>query len=458
MLKWLWQRSRNLEQKVAMKRKEGRTIREAVILCCSGMLSSFLLSGMVLGNGFDIYEHGAKVVGMAGAFTALADDPSGIAFNPAGLSQLAGTQISLGAAGIMPTAKFRTDGNPAMGTTAGTYWATKDKTWVVPNAFITHRINDRVSIGIGTYSPFGLGVEWPADFEGRFTPGVRKAVLATNSINPAVSFKITDRLSVGIAPYAQYFDIELQNNAFFGAPAPPLSPGRNLNVTALAKLTGSSWGWGANSGLLFRITDSITFGAAYMSQVRQKITGGTQDLVRLSDGALLKTQDFSTTVTLPASVRFGLVWRQAPWVVSMDAWWTEWSSYNTLSADFADGSSLAAPKNWHNTWYWRSGVQYSMNRHLDIRAGFSWEDTPIPRGTLDPLVPSGRRKVYATGIGIHLGSATIDLGYNYIQDQSIRWSNTAGIVNLGPVPITQVTGTFYNTHAYVMSGSVTYRF
>ena len=430
------------------------------ILCLLCALGPFPLPGRAWANGFDIYEHGAKIVGMAGAFTAVADDPSTIAFNPAGLSQLAGTQVSLGASAIMPSSKFRTDGNPLMGTTPGAYWTISDKTWIVPNAFITHRINEKVSIGLGTYTPFGLGVEWPGDFEGRFTPGVRKAVLLTNTISPAISFKITDRLAVGVAPYAQYFDIELQNSVLFAPPfpVPPLSPGRNLNATALARLVGHTWGYGANGGILYRITDSVTFGAAYMSEVRQKITNGTQDVARLSDGALLKTQDFSGTITLPSSIRMGLAWKQAPWVVSVDAWWTEWSRYDTLSAYFADGTSLTVPKNWHNTWYLRSGVQYSINKYLDVRAGFSWEDTPIPRGTVDPLIPSGRRKVYAAGVGIHMGKMTLDFGYNYVQDQSIRWNNIAGDVNLGTVALTRVTGTFYDTYAHVVNGSITYRF
>jgi long-chain fatty acid transport protein len=435
-----------------------KVCQAAAVLLWVSIVSLSILSGVASGNGFDIYEHGAKVVGLAGAFTALADDPTGIAFNPAALSQLAGTQASLGATAIMPRTSFSSNGNPAMGTAAGTSWDSKDRTWIVPHAFFTQKINEKVSVGIGTYSPFGLGVEWPAGFEGRFTPGAVKAVMTTNSINPAISFKPTDRLSLGIAPYAQYFDIDLQNNAFFGIPAPPFTPYRNRDVTALVRLKGSTWGWGVNGGLLFRVTDSVTFGAAYMSEVQQRITGGTQDVTRLSDGALIRTQGFSGTIRLPASVRLGLVWKQSPWVISTDAWWTEWSSYKTLSADFADGSSLAVPKNWKNTWYWRSGIQYSVAKFLDLRAGFSWEDTPIPRTTLDPIVPSGRRQLYAGGVGIHLGSLTIDLGYNYIQDQSVTWNNTAGNVKLGSIPLTRVTGTFSDTYAHVLSGTLTYRF
>jgi len=44
--------------------------------------------------GFRLPEAGAKAMGMGFAFTAQADDPSAIYFNPAGLTQLKGTTSS----------------------------------------------------------------------------------------------------------------------------------------------------------------------------------------------------------------------------------------------------------------------------------------------------------------------------------------------------------------------------
>ena len=46
--------------------------------------------------GFRLPEAGAKAMGMGFAFTAQADDPSAIYFNPAGLTQLKGNNLKLG--------------------------------------------------------------------------------------------------------------------------------------------------------------------------------------------------------------------------------------------------------------------------------------------------------------------------------------------------------------------------
>ena len=149
-------------------------MKNLLILCLIAVLSPFCFLTIALGNGFDIYEQSAKAVGMAGAFTAQADDPSAIFFNPAGITQLDGTQVSVGACLVMPTMQFQSNGNVIMGSYPGEAVKIKDHTWVIPNTYVTHKVNDKVSIGIGSFAHFGLGVEWPKYWGGRFTPGTYK--------------------------------------------------------------------------------------------------------------------------------------------------------------------------------------------------------------------------------------------------------------------------------------------
>jgi long-subunit fatty acid transport protein len=50
----------------------------------------------VYAGGFAIDEQGAAAMGRANAFSAQADDPSALFYNPAGIGQLEGTEISVG--------------------------------------------------------------------------------------------------------------------------------------------------------------------------------------------------------------------------------------------------------------------------------------------------------------------------------------------------------------------------
>ncbi|HAL87456.1 MAG TPA: aromatic hydrocarbon degradation protein, partial [Deferribacteraceae bacterium] len=56
----------------------------------------FILPSAAFASGFAINEQGAKALGMGGAFAAQADDPTAVYYNPAGITQLEGTQVSLG--------------------------------------------------------------------------------------------------------------------------------------------------------------------------------------------------------------------------------------------------------------------------------------------------------------------------------------------------------------------------
>jgi len=63
--------------------------------------------GSILAGGFQINEHGARAMGIGGAFTAIANDASAIYWNNAGMTQLSGTNFMLGTALIAPSAEFR---------------------------------------------------------------------------------------------------------------------------------------------------------------------------------------------------------------------------------------------------------------------------------------------------------------------------------------------------------------
>lgn len=68
--------------------------RTGAILAILGLGVSF--PRVASASGYAIYEQGAKAMANAGAFTARADDPSALFFNPAGIVQLKGTRFNFG--------------------------------------------------------------------------------------------------------------------------------------------------------------------------------------------------------------------------------------------------------------------------------------------------------------------------------------------------------------------------
>ena len=117
--------------------------------------------------GYGIYEQGAAALGMAGAATASVSDASAMFYNPAVLTRLEGTQLSVGGAVLTPATSFA-GANPYPG--FGVTEETKRRVFPIPNVYLAHRYRERWAVGLGLSAPFGLGTEWknPDRFTGRY--------------------------------------------------------------------------------------------------------------------------------------------------------------------------------------------------------------------------------------------------------------------------------------------------
>src|SRR5690606_1484409 len=137
------------------------------------LLSATLL-GLGLSNvtsvyaaGFNLQEQNASGLGVAYAGSgAVAENASTIYYNPAGMTNLPGLNISLGGNYIIPAFKFSNDRSSlpsAFGTSNAQFSGAKlgDEGGdagggaFVPNAYISWQVTDRLFAGLGIGAPFG---------------------------------------------------------------------------------------------------------------------------------------------------------------------------------------------------------------------------------------------------------------------------------------------------------------
>ena len=94
--------------------------------------------------GFSIYEWSARGNALGGTLVGRADDPSALAYNPAGITQLDGVQVMAGFTAIRPVLDIRTVGPE------GDKWTTseRDALWMPPHAYATWKVKttDRKSV------------------------------------------------------------------------------------------------------------------------------------------------------------------------------------------------------------------------------------------------------------------------------------------------------------------------
>lgn len=112
----------------------------------------FLNISVTYGSGFAIYTQSSLSLGQSAATIAHTEDASAIFFNPALINKLEGTQIQIGTTLMFPNRKFTSDYS------GKTYKEETDLHF--PSTFyMTHKFNEKVSFGLGVFSPFGLGTK-----------------------------------------------------------------------------------------------------------------------------------------------------------------------------------------------------------------------------------------------------------------------------------------------------------
>mgnify|MGYP001766715388 CR=1 FL=1 len=367
----------------------------------------FVLAGVVLllavglqsgyGAGFGLYEGSARGNALGGTMVGRADDPSAIYYNPAGITQLSGMQVMVGATAIRPSTTVKT-----MTPAGEVSTESEDNTWIPPHLYGTYQVVDNVWAGVGLFSRFGLGTEFPSDWPGRYNS--YDAEIQTLTLNPDVALKLNDQISVAAGVNATWFDLTLKQKI-------PTTPDYNPATDIDAKMTGDAIGYGYNFGVRYQPLKWVAFGAAYQSEVDEDVDGSI-DL-----GAW--DSDASGDVTLPSEIQLGVVFMPTEKLsLEVGALRTGWSSYDQLKIKFDDptvlGPESTSEKDWDDVWRYQCGVEYKLSDRLDLRVGYTYDEEPIPGDTVDYLVPANDRQLYSIGCGYHVKDWTLDLSYTYL--------------------------------------------
>lgn len=381
--------------------------------------------------GFQLNEIDARAQGLANALTAVADRPSAIFFNPAGLAQQEGLLFDASFAIITPQFGYDTT-VPGSGE-AIRVEAEKD-VFFIPAAFIGYRIHERVAAGLGVYSPFGLATRWPDTVDGVPWWGraaSEEADLKTVFVNPTVAVKLHERVYLGAGFVVAQAAVTLQRAVTVSA-----DPSDDIDV----RLSGDDVGFGATVGLLLRvIPERLNVGVAYRSAVSLEFEGdaaftrgGSGEAVppalrqQLVDGAA------RAPLTLPHVISIGAAAFPLPRLtISTNVDIITWSTYDVLEINFVDNPELssAEPRDWTNTVAFRIGAEYlALGDNLPLRVGFAYDMSPVPDDRVGPDLPDADRFIIALGLGYTWRGIRADLGYQFFVAPETETADNVAVV------------------------------
>ncbi|GLH22413.1 OmpP1/FadL family transporter [Pseudomonas atacamensis] len=403
-------------------------------------------------GGIMIYEAGHEGTGLANAGSAvMASDPSILMTNPAGISQLAGTQINFNAQLILGDVSFSRDNANTFGGNEG---GNALKYLPGSSFFISHQLDERSSIGFGMYGNFGLALDYDDDWAGRYF--AQESAIIGVSFQPTYAYKITDDLSVGLGPRFMlgYFrtEVAVNNNVL----------GLGNAEDGQLRYKDTDWGTGANVGVLYNLNERTRLGLAWTSKIKLKFEDKpelkkiTNPLLRLALNRLDADQlnvDMNVPQTVTTSVSYQL---DPQWTLLGSLGWQDWSDFGKVGVEVdTDLGSTArtAQRQYKDTWHASIGAQHQINPKLRWNVGLGYDSSAVDDKDRTVDNPMNEAWRLATGVSyalqddvdVHMSYTLIYLGDMDVQQTKARSGGS-------------VSGEYKNAALHVLGGGVVWRF
>jgi long-chain fatty acid transport protein len=378
--------------------------RRGRLLWFGVLIVACIYASGAMASGFYLSQQSARSIGRGFAGeVASADDAATVAANPAGMTELGSAQMMAGVSILIPETSFRNRGSSA--TTPGTSSAATPygggnggnpfAPAAVGNAYAALPVaNGSVWLGIGVTSPFGLSLDYGSDWFGRYDS--IESSLTTIDVAPAVAYRLSKGLSVGIGLNVQSMDVRLTS-----AVPDTLAPGGPSAATdGRSVLNGDDLSLGFNVGVLFKAWPTARIGIHYRSGIdhtlkgRARISGLGGPLATANSAANAKA-----TLHLPDILSAGLAQRLGDDLMLLAEFqWFNWSRFNEVRVRLDDGSdTVVLPQDYSDSYAVSVGGEFRWADDFTLRGGFRFETTPTSDQFRTTGVPEATN--YSLGLG-----------------------------------------------------------
>jgi len=386
-------------------------------------LLGFALTSTGQGSGLQLTLLGQRQVAMGNTGTALAKGPGVTWFNPAGMSFLDRRgYLQIGGSIYRPLTSFL-EAPPAFDFEA------MDTVSISP-AYLYGVFRPsgqpRLALGVSLNSPYAAATLWPDDWNGRLL--AQEFRLTSLFFQPALSYRLNKSSSLGLG-------LTYGITSILSRKAIDISGKDNTRSTV--SFSGQGLALGLNLGFYHIYSDKLSMGITLRSPIQVNINDGLASFnVPNSLEAQYPDQGFSTEISLPFKANIGLAYRpESRLEFALDLKYSHWSSLDSLDFVLEEevGGLLNFPRRaWINTFSFHGGMEYLVNEHLYLRAGLSYNNSPVPDNFMIPDLPDADRIAIHGGLGVSMLRNLVinfSLGYNYTGERtnSLRTASFGGI-------------------------------
>lgn len=423
------------------------------------VISLLLVPLQAHGSAFSIFENGARASGMAGAFVAIANDGSSLFYNPAGIAFQKGMRLQMDNLGVAGLFRFFPSDTPP-GTIVpekGFNLSTRPHLITVGSMYLSKDISSKWTAGFGMFAPFGLAANATSfndsdpphlKYVGRYA-GTR-ARLESIWFQPTAAYRLTANSSVafGVALVHTHLLIEqsilnpLDDGAEFGEEvASIIFPGQDKTKAARSiarllpegrsRLAGTSQSPGYNVGYLYKHPGSkSSVGFQFRSKVTHKLDGRAsfafttgyaleQFVGKETIPELFPAQDIKGKFVTPATYSMGFAnscWWNSTIAVQLDI--QDYSKFKDVPVNFTNTVDTATPEelilpfDFEPSYIVRLGFEKALGDKMTVRAGYSFDHSPVKDASVGPLFPDSDRNSFTFGASRRFGNKEFSFFYH----------------------------------------------
>lgn len=356
------------------------------------------ISTLVIAGGYKIPEQSLNGMALGAAYVAHTKGADTAYYNPANMAFMEDKQFLEGGLTLahLPANTYTLDA-----TRSG---KSQIENILMPSFHYVANAMGDFRWGVSLTAPGGLTKRWESPHQ---KSSAQEFTLKIIELNPSLSYRVSDTLSVGAGVRLLYSEGIVKSDATDAQNGLAIAPKRDMEGDAVE--------FGYNLALAYKPTSDIAVAVTYRSKVDIK-EEGTATLegfgARYDGGA-------SVEVVLPAALNIAIAksWEDEKYTVEFMYEKTYWSAYKNLDFEYKGvitNPQLAATfdnpsvKNWNNTDTFRLGTTIKVNPKLTMMFGFAIDETPVPKRTIGFELPDSDAKIYS-------------MGFRYQQTENISW-------------------------------------
>ncbi|MFI3246660.1 MAG: outer membrane protein transport protein [Ferrimonas sp.] len=371
------------------------------------LVITLALCGYASAAGFQLAETSATGQGRsyAGA-AAIADNASSQSRNAALLLDLNGTQLSTGVVYLSPN--INSTGTTSIATEMGTTSVNADADGLIPeafipNAFISHKLNEKWGIGIGLVSNYGLKSELDEAHAAAFLG--TSSEITTVELTPNMAYAINEQWRLGAGLRLVYTEGVIEGYGPYWL--------TGLAGTELSHVSGEDrLAVGYHLGALWQ-HQHTRIGLAYHSELNLTLDGEYRAITLPTTAAV----DARLSVNLPAFLEMAIAHQWTPaLMLSASVKWTQWSRFNDLIVQTNESDPILLKKEeFKDNWRYAIGVDYQLNPQWATRAGIALDKAAVNDEHRTLSIPDSDRLWFSAGLSYHINKQTsIDTSLTYL--------------------------------------------